>query len=155
MAIWYTDQGRSFGARVGQGAHRNVVAATAIVAMTTTMIDNADDEVTLFWLPKGAVIVGIAATASDMDSGTTLAFDIGDDADEDRLMSNSAIGQAATASTALAPTGVLYKYTADTRIKAYTRTAATGASAGTLTVVVYYFVDPEFSTTGLAATTTA
>lgn len=155
MAIWYTDQGRTFGTRVGAGISRQVQAATAIVTMTTTMIDNADDEVSLFWLPKGAVIVGIAATASDMDSGTTLAFDIGDDADEDRLMTNSAIGQAATASTALAPTGVLYKYTTDTRIKAYTRTAATGASAGTLTVVVYYFVDPEFSTAGVTASTTA
>lgn len=157
MAIWYTDQGRSFGTRVGAGWNRNIQAATAVVAMTTTMIDNADDEVALFWLPKGAVVVGILAVATDMDTNgaPALAFDIGDDSDEDRLMTNSNIGQAGTASTTLAATGAMYKYTADTRIKAYVRTAAATAAAGTLSVAVEYFVDPEFVTTGATASTTA
>lgn len=157
MAIWYTDQGRTFGTRVGAGISRQVLEATAIVAMTTTMVDNADDEVSLFWLPKGAVVTGITAMATDMDTNgaPALVIDIGDDADEDRLMAASTIGQAGTLSTTMPTTGFLYKYTADTRIKAYIKTAAATAAAGTLYVSVKYFVDPEFSTTALTASTTA
>lgn len=155
MAIWYTDQGRTFGTRIGQGIGRQRLTATAIVAMTTTMLDNADDEVSLFWLPKGAVVTGITAMGTDMDSGAAaLVFDIGDDGDEDRLMAATTIGQAGTLSNTLAVTGFLYKYTADTRIKCYTKVAAATAVAGTLTIAVDYFVDPEFSTTAIAASTT-
>lgn len=157
MAIYYTDRSRSFSAADGHGVHRMELVAEAIVDVTTAMIDNANDEVGLFWLPAGAVVTGITASATDMDTNGTpgLAFDIGDDGDEDRLLVASNIGQAGTLSTALARTGHLYKYTARTRIKAYVQTAAATAAAGTLYVSVRYFVDPEYSTTALAASTTA
>lgn len=157
MALFYTDKGRSFGPRATGGRYRDIATAEAIVAMTTAMIDNADDEVSLFWMPKGAVIVGASISATDMDTnGTpTLAFDIGDAGDEDRLITNSAVGQAGTLSDVLAPTGHLYKYTADTVIKAYVRTAAATAAAGTLRVVVQYFVDTDYVTTAAVATTVA
>lgn len=156
MATYYTDTSRTFGPRVGSMGHRTIVCAQAIVAMTTAMLDNANDEVGLFYLPKGAVVTGITAKGTDMDTGTpALLFDIGDDSDEDRLLAASTIGQAGTASSAIAVAGFMYKYTADTLIKAYVNTAAATAAAGTLTVVVTYFVDPEFSTTALTATTTA
>jgi hypothetical protein len=131
--------------------------AEAIVAMTTAMVDNTDDEVALFWLPKGAVVVGASISATDMDTnGTpTLAFDVGDTADEDRLIAASQVGRAGTLANALAPTGHLYKYTADTQIKAYVQAAAATAAAGTLYVSVQYFVDLEYSTTGVTATTVA
>lgn len=157
MAVYYTDQSRTFGTRVNGVGHRGLCVAQAIVALTTAMIDNANDEVGLFYLPKGAVVTGITAMSTDIDTNGSPAvvIDIGDDSDEDRLLAASTIGQAATLSSAIATTGFMYKYTADTLIKAYIKTAAATGAAGTLTVVVTYFVDPEFSTTALTATTTA
>lgn len=157
MATYYTDKSRSFGPRVGVGQHRQIQVAEAIVAMTTAMIDNSNDEVGLFRLPKGAVIVRatIAATDMDTDGSPALAIDVGDDSDEDRIFAASTVGQAGTLSTAMARTAMLYKYTADTLIKAYIQTASATGAAGTLYVCVEYFVDHEYSTTALTATTTA
>lgn len=159
MATYYTNQSRTFGTRIGQGAARELVTATAIVAMTTAMIDNTNDLVGLFWLPKGAVVVGVTVAASDMDTNgaPTLAFDIGDADDQNRLIAASAVGQAGTlkVDTVVPSTGFLYKYTADTLINAYVQAVAATGAAGTLYVAVTYFVDPEFSTTALTATTTA
>lgn len=157
MATYYTDKSRSFGPRVGVGQHRQIMTAEAIVAITTAMIDNTNDEVGLFRLPKGAVIVGATIAATDMDSNgsPTLAFDVGDDSDEDRIFAASSVGQGGTLSTAIARTGFLYKYTADTLIKAYVQAVSATGVAGTLYVSVQYFVDLEYSTTALTATTTA
>lgn len=157
MAIYFTDLSRGFGPRVSPHGYRQECVATAIVAMTTAMLDNADDEVGLFRLPKGAVVTGITASATDMDTNGSpaLVIDIGDDSDEDRLMAAATIGQAGTLSSVLAAAGHLYKYAADTLIKAYVKTAAATGAAGTLSVSVRYFVDTEFSTTGLTASTTA
>ena len=108
-------------------------------------------------MPAGAVVTGAVIAATDMDTnGTpTLAFDVGDDGDEDRIFAASTVGQAGTLSMAMARTGLLYKYAARTRIKAYVQAASATGAAGTLYVVVRYFVDPEYSTTALTATTTA
>jgi hypothetical protein len=158
MALFYTDKSRSFGIRTGVGEARELIVAEAIVAMTTAMLDNADDEVGLFWLPKGAVIVGATIAATDMDTGAAaLAFDVGDATVENRIFAASTVAQtgAATVSTAMARTAFLFKCTTDTLIKAFVQTAAATAAAGTLYVAVHYFVDPEYSTTALTATTTA
>ena len=157
MAVYYTDKSRSFGTRVGHGQYRAEYVAEAIVAMTTAMIDNADDEVGLFYLPKGAVVVGATIAATDMDTNVSpaLAIDVGDSGDEDRIFAASTVGQAGTLSTAMARAGFLAKYTSDTLIKAYIQTAAATAAAGTLYVAVRYFIDPESSTTALTASTTA
>jgi hypothetical protein len=156
MAIFYTDKSRSFGRSPGVGSYRNIITLDATVAMTTTMLDNADDEVGLFWAPAGFVVTAVTISGSDMDSGTTLAFDVGDDADENRLVAASTVGQAGTVSNALAATGHLYQYTARTLIKAYVQAAATGAAAGTLRVSIDGFIDPDTAAvTALTATTTA
>lgn len=157
MAAYYIDQSRSFATRIAGHGHRGIVTATAIVAITTGMIDNVDDEVALFYLPKGAVIVGGQISATDMDTNVTptLAFDVGDSGDEDRLFAASAVGQAATYSETLARAGHLYQYTSDTLIKAYVQAVAATGAAGTLKVSIQYFVDPEFSTTAATASTTA
>ena len=63
-------------------------------------------------------------------SVSTLAFDIGDDGDEDRLMVAATVGQAATRSDDIAVTGFGYKYAAATKIKAYVQTAAATAVDG-------------------------
>lgn len=154
MATYETSLSRlSTGTVVGQGWSRNIVTATAIVAMTTAMLDNVNDDVGLFYVPAGAVIVGATISATDMDSNgsPTLAFDIGDSADEDRIFAASQVGRAATLSSAIATTAHLYKYTAQTQIRAYIQAVAATGVAGTLTVSVQYFVDPDFSTTALVA----
>lgn len=157
MATYYIDKSRSFGNRVGIGPHRQKCVAEAIVAMTTAMIDNADDQVGLFYLPKGAVVVGCTIAATDMDTNgaPALAIDVGDASVEDRFIAASTVGQAGTLSTALARAGFLYKYTSETLISAFIKTAAATGAAGTLYVAIEYFVDPEYSTTAATASTTA
>ncbi len=153
MATYETSLSRSTGVVISQGWARQEVVATAIVTMTTAMLDNANDDVGLFYVPAGAVITGIMVSGSDMDTGGSpaLAIDIGDSADEDRLLAASTVGQAGTVSTALAAAGHLYKYTARTQIRAYIQTAAATAAAGTLKVTLRYFVDPDFKTDALTA----
>lgn len=151
---------REFGPVREPGANRDTCIASVAVAMTTAMIDNADDDVGLFYLPAGAVIVGATISASAMDEGAVveeepvaaaLSIDVGDAAVEDRLFAASTVGQAGTISTAMAATAHLYKYTAKTQLRAYIKVAATGPVAGTLKVSVEYFVDPEYSTAALVA----
>lgn len=150
---------RRFGPVHAHGASRDTITATAIIAMTTDMIDNADDDVGLFYVPANAVIVGATISATLMDEGdddpevvaAALAIDVGDAADEDRIFAASAVGQAGTCSTALAAAGHLYKYASKTQLRAYINVAAVGPVAGTLKVSVEYFVEPEFSTTALVA----
>jgi len=153
MAVYNTDLSRSTGVVVGAGIARTKFSAVAIVALTTAMIDNADDDVGLFYLPKGAVVCGGQASCSDIDTNASPAvvIDIGDADDEDRLFAALTIGQAGTLSNALAPTGHLYKYTTQTQIRAYIKTAAATGAAGTLKVEVEYFIDEGFGTTALVA----
>lgn len=152
MATYETSLSRATtGKVIGTGGTRACVTATAIVAMTTAMLDNANDDVGLFYVPAGTVVTGITVSATDMDSATGLLIDIGDSADEDRLVAASTVGQAGTLSTALARTGHLYKYTAQTQIRAYINTAATTPVAGTLQVSLRYFVDPDWDSTALVA----
>lgn len=151
MTIWKTAQSDSFAVKYSQGPAREAVTFFAIVAMATGMLDNANDEVGLFWVPKGFVVTGIRFDATDMDSGTALVWDVGDDGSEARLLSAITTGQAAGNSVALATGGFLYKYTADTLIKAFINTAAGTPVAGTLKVALHGIIDPEFDTTALVA----
>lgn len=149
MTIYTTQKSQTYATVVGQGGSRNLVVDGCSVAMTTAMIDNANDEVELLWVPKGAVIVGVELRATDMDTNGTpaLKFDVGDDSDEDRLIAATTTGQTATGTTALETTGFLYKYSAATKLKAYVNTAAATAAAGTLYFRVMYFVDENFTLT--------
>jgi hypothetical protein len=152
---------RKFGPVHEQGASRDTITATAIIAMSTTMLDDVADSVGLFYLPANAVIVGATISAGILDAGlpeeepepiaAALAIDIGDADVEDRIFAASAVGKTGTLSAAIAATAHLHKYTTKTQLRAYVETAATGPVAGTLKVSVEYFVDPEFSTTALVA----
>lgn len=153
MATYETDKSRLTGISVGAGWNRQAITDVVSVAMTTAMLDNANDDVGLLYLPAGAVVISATLSATDMDTGAAaLAIDVGDSGDEDRLFVASTVGQAGTLSTALARTGHLYKYASRTQIRAYIQTAAATAAAGTLNFSVTYFVDPEYVTTALTAT---
>jgi len=128
-----------------------MVVDTAIVALTTAMIDNANDDVGLLWLPKGAVILGMTFSITDVDEGTAFVIDIGISGTEELLVANATTGQAAGINTTMAAAGHLYKCTARTQLRAYISTAAGTPAAGTLKFHITYFVDEEFSTTALVA----
>ncbi|CAN1724435.1 conserved protein of unknown function [Hyphomicrobium sp. 1Nfss2.1] len=152
MAVYQTDLSRSFGKVVGPGIARAKHSLVAIVAMTTAMIDNANDEVGLFTAPKGFVVTGATVSATDMDSSTGLAIDIGIVGTEALFVAAATVGQAGTLSAALAPAGHLYKFAADTQVRAFIQTAASGTpAAGTLKVELEGFFDTGFDTTALVA----
>lgn len=152
MATYETDKSRLSGTIAGNGGFREPITDFVSVAMTTAMLDNANDDVGLLYVPAGAIIISATLSATDMDSGTALLIDVGDSGDEDRLIAASNVGQAGTLSTALARTGHLYKYTSRTQLRAYIQTAAGTAVAGTLNFSVTYVIDPDYVTTALTAT---
>ena len=82
MAIYATSQSLPGGKTKGPGASTQEVVLTAIVAVTTAMIDNANDEVGLFWVPKGFIPTSIVFNTTDMDGSTGLLWDVGSDGDE-------------------------------------------------------------------------
>jgi len=149
MATYTTQRSQTYGTVFGQGSSRNLLTDTVTVALTTAMIDNANDEVELLWVPKGAVFDSAVLSATDMDTNgaPALAIDVGDDSDEDRIFAASTVGQGATLSTAWARSAHGYKWTAATKIKAYIQTAAATGAAGSLTFTIRYFVDENFSAT--------
>lgn len=149
MATYTTAKSQTYGTVIGQGGSRNIITDTVEVSMTTAMIDNTNDEVELLWVPKGAVLVSAMLSASDMDTNVspTLAFDVGDDSDEDRIFAASTVGQAGTLSTAIARTAHAYKWTTATKIKAYVQAVSATGAAGTLKFTINYFVDENFSAT--------
>lgn len=151
MATYETSKSGTTGTVTSTGWGRTAVTEFVSVAMTTAMLDNANDDVGLLYVPAGAIIISATLSATDMDTGTALLIDVGDSGDEDRLIAASTVGQAGTLSSALARTGHLYKYTSKTQLRAYINTAATTAAAGTLNFSVTYVVDPDWSSTALTA----
>ncbi len=144
-----TAQSASYATRFGPGLARTEIVLPAIVALATTNIDNANDDVGLFWVPKGFVVTGVAYSVTDVDSGTAFVFDVGDASVEDRLVAAATTGQAAGTGVALAAAGFLYKYTADTKISLFIKTAAGTPVAGTFKLWLKGFVDESYDTTAM------
>lgn len=95
-----------------------------------------------FIVPAGFTVTGIIAVASDMDTnGTpTVALSVGDSGSSTRFLSSSTIAQAGGTTTTLASTGLLYAYTADTKILVTATTGSATAAAGTLDLYLVGFV---------------
>lgn len=89
-------------------------------------------------VPKGFKLSGIRYRVGDADSNGAPAyvFTIGDAADPDRLVTLSTVGQAGGEVTALAGTGFLYEFTADTDILVTTTTAAATAAAASFQIAL-------------------
>lgn len=151
MAVYETSKSAAYGTSYGPGVARQVIVDTAIVAMATGMLDNADDDVGLLWLPKGAVILGCTLSVTDMDSSTGLVIDVGISGTEELLIANATTGQAGGINTTMAQAAHLYKCTTRTQIRAYISTAASSGIAGTLKFSITYFVDDNYDTTPLVA----
>lgn len=94
-----------------------------------------------FVVPKGFVVTGIIASATDMDTGTpALTLSVGDAASGTRYLSASTIGQAGTSTQTLASTGLLYENTADTEILITATAGAATAAAGTIDLYLVGFM---------------
>lgn len=104
-----------------------------------------NDTIQLFDLPPRARVVGGFVKSDDLDSGGTgLRLDIGDAGDIDRFLVAGAgtPGPVAAVTNTLAITGYDYVTTKKTPVFATVSTApTTGATTGTLVVVLHYFVE--------------
>lgn len=120
-------------ARTGKVYGRRVNLATTDLALNATVAG--------FVVPRGFIVTGIIAVATDMDTNgsPTLALSVGDAGSATRFLSSSTIGQAGTSTQTLASTGLLYEFTADTEIVITASTAAATAAAGTLDLYLVGF----------------
>jgi hypothetical protein len=84
-----------------------------------------------FTVPKGFLVTGIIAVATDMDGGTAMLVNVGDAASATRYLSGLNT-QAAITSTTVAATGLLFLNTVDTEILVTIGTQAGTAVAGTI-----------------------
>jgi hypothetical protein len=110
---------------------------TVTAALTTADVFN------FFDLPAGSRVIAATLESTDMDTNgsPTLAINVGDSGSGTRYFSASTVGQAGTASTAIAVAGLHFKNTTKTRITgAPSANAATGV-AGTLILSMFYTVE--------------
>jgi hypothetical protein len=124
-------------ATAGPGMGGNLKAFRATIALaagdlTLNAVHGALD------LPAGFTCHHGTIWATDMDTAGSpaLAFHVGDAGDVDRFFAASNVGQAGTASNAMARTGYGFTTTAKTRVNVTVSTAAGTGAAGTLDVVL-------------------
>jgi hypothetical protein len=112
---------------------------TISAALTTA------DVIQFGYLPIYARVIDAYLEATDMDTnGTpTLAFNIGDAGDADRLFAATTAGQAAGVTRMTAVTGFGHRYDAKTLITGAPSTNAATGAAGTLTLTVLYVVEDD------------
>lgn len=134
------------------GWSRELIHDVAIVELPTTALDTGD--ITwLMYVPAGAVIVDGYVKADDLDTGTSLAYNIGDATTTNLFFANTTTGQSA-GSSSMAATARYTKFASATRLKMTVATTAETAAAGTLIFGLSYFVDPQVNvTTGVTPIT--
>ena len=103
------------------------------------------DTIEFGYVPHYARVVDATLQATDMDTnGTpTLAFNIGDAGDVDRLFAATTAGQAAGITRMTATTGFGHRYDEPTLITGAPSTNAATGAAGTLTLYLYYVVEDD------------
>lgn len=92
-------------------------------------------------VPKGAVILGMSLTSTDIDTGgsPTVVLDVGDGGDTDRYIDGSTIGQAGGITAAMnVNTGFLNTYTEEDTIDVLVQAGPATGAAGTLKLAVTY-----------------
>ncbi|MDM8352895.1 hypothetical protein [Brevundimonas diminuta] len=89
-------------------------------------------------VPKGFKLAGVRFRIGDADSNgsATFAFTVGDVADPDRIITTSTAGQAGGEVTALADSGFLHEFAADTDIILTATTAAATAQAAAFKIAL-------------------
>jgi hypothetical protein len=122
-------------ARTGKVFGRRVSFATTDLALNAV--------VEAFMVPAGFTVTGVIAVTTDMDSNgsPTLQLSVGDSGSSVRfLAAANNLGQAAATVTTLAAAGLLYTFTADTKILVTATTASATAVAGTVDLYLQGFM---------------
>lgn len=114
---------------------------TRQATFTLTSALSAADVIQMINVFKGETVLGVVCSSADLDSGTTVTFDIGDDADPDYFVDGSAIAQTGTAVSSLATATVAPRaYTADNTLDILVKTGPTN-QLGAVTLTAYIISD--------------
>jgi hypothetical protein len=123
---------------------QDVVHNIVSVELPTTALQTGD--ITwLLYVPEAAIIVDGFVKADAIDSGTSLAYNIGDATTTNLFFANTTTGQAA-GSSAMTTTARYTKFASATRIKMTVATTAETAAAGTLVFGLSYIIDSDGET---------
>jgi hypothetical protein len=123
---------------------QDVVHNIVSVELPTTALQTGD--ITwLLYVPEAAIIVDGFVKADAIDSGTSLAYNIGDSTTTNLFFANTTTGQAA-GSSAMTTTARYTKFASATRIKMTVATTAETAAAGTLVFGLSYIIDSDGET---------
>lgn len=127
--------------RGSEAGSRKVMSVRSAAILTTDLALNRT--VGLVIVPAGFVVTSHTFVITDIDTNAspTHAFTIGDAGDTDRLATTATTGQAGGTLTALAATGLYYKYPADTEVFMTSTTAAATAAAGTITYLLEGYME--------------
>ena len=126
---------------VSHGLSGDLKAAFFEVACTAA--PSTSDTINFGYVPAGARIIQAVLESTDMDTNATptLAINVGDSGDADRLFAASTVGQTGALSTATAVTGAGYKYDTETLITGVAQANAATGAAGTLYLSLLYVVE--------------
>jgi hypothetical protein len=122
---------------------RDVVHNIVSVELPTTALQTSD--ITwLLYVPAGAIVVDGYIKADAIDSGTSLAYNIGDSTTTNLFFANTTTGRGA-GSSSMTATARYTKFAAATRIKMTVATTAQTAAAGTFLFGLSYIIDSSNS----------
>jgi hypothetical protein len=126
---------------------KQICSLTQVITVATSDIDTGAETMDVGWLPKGAIVIDAVMHCSDMDTGSTLVFDLGPTTNPDGYIDGLAATTAATGragnvagAAATMATEASVPLTADTKVIVTTATAATTPAAGTILVSIQYVV---------------
>jgi hypothetical protein len=126
-----------------QGFARTMKVYGRSVNVSTTDLATINNVVGCFMVPGGFVLTNLLTTVvPDLDTGATLTISLGDAATPNRLLSASNVGQAGGNMPALATTGFLYRFPADTEIIMTATAAAAGGIAAAVPIYLQGFIGP-------------
>lgn len=121
------------------GFYDNMKTIGRVVTLSATDLVTGNT-VGAFKVPAGFTVTGIIAVPTDMDSGAALTLSVGDAASGTRYLNASTMGQAATTTTTLAATGLLFLNTVDTEILVTCTLQGSASVAGTLALYLSGFM---------------
>lgn len=108
-------------------------------AYTFTAAQSAGDVIQMIPVPKGAQVIDVRATPSNM-GGVNFTFGIGDGGSTTRY-ANSLSTSANGAVAMLSVPGVGYSYSVDDTVDIIMQTATSASAAGTIRLTVLYTMD--------------
>ena len=114
---------------------------TRKATFTLTSALAAADVIQMINVFKGETVLGVICESADLDSGTTVTFDIGDDGDDDYFVDGSTIAQTGGTVSSLATATVAPRaYTADNTLDILVKTGPTN-QLGDVTLTAYIISD--------------